>query len=134
MIRSMPTTSAMPTAIASASAQRRDADHDRHEDDRSRDGLDQLDEGVGEPLGVLGGVGRHQAEDDAGGDRHQHEEPQLRVQPAAWAILGNFSPGHCHGRLGPARLRMDAPPHRIAVRGRRGPRQRRAGACSVHGC
>ena len=38
-------------------------------------GLDQLDERVGQPLGLLGRAGRDEPEHDARGDPHQHEEP-----------------------------------------------------------
>ena len=58
-------------------AERGDADHDREEDHRAGDGLDQLDEGVGEPLGLLRRARRDKAEDDPRHDRHDDPEPQL---------------------------------------------------------
>ena len=77
-------------------AERGDADHDREEDHRAGDGLDQLDEGVGQPLGLLRRARRHQAEDDAEADRDDDPEPQLLEQPSlphgrAWYPLTELS-------------------------------------------
>src|SRR3954466_3401098 len=58
-------------------AQRRDADHAGDEDHRDGHRLDEVDEGVGEPLGLLSAVGCDEAEDDPGGDRDEHPEPEL---------------------------------------------------------
>ena len=58
-------------------AERGDADHDGEEDHRAGDGLDHLDEGVGEPFGLLGLSRRDKAEDDARADRDDDPEPQL---------------------------------------------------------
>ena len=69
-------------------AERRDADHDGDEDHRAGDGLDELDERVGEPLAPSRPAsGATSPNDDAGGDRDEHPEPQLGVEPAARTIV-----------------------------------------------
>jgi hypothetical protein len=67
--------------------QRRDADDDRQEDHRRGDRLDELQEGVGEPLRLLRCSGGGEAEDRSGRDRHYHPEPQLRRHAATPARL-----------------------------------------------
>ena len=70
-------------------AQRGDADHDRDEDDRRGDRLDELQERVREPLRVGRRTRGDQAEHDAGGDRHQDPEPQL---PLHGSVSSRLSP------------------------------------------
>jgi hypothetical protein len=74
-------------ARAGEVAEGRDTDHDGDEDHRPGDGLDELDEGVGQPLRLDGGVGHGQAEHDAGGDGDEHPHPELAGELAARAAL-----------------------------------------------
>ena len=77
-------------------AERGDADHDRDEDHRAGDRLDQLDEGVGQPFRLLRRPRRDEPDDDAEGDRDDHPEPQLFEDPSllswpAWYPLIELS-------------------------------------------
>ena len=56
--------------------------HDRAEDDRRDEHADGLDEGVAERFHPRADVGIEPAERDAGGHRHQHQEPQLQIPTA----------------------------------------------------
>ncbi|MCO5561355.1 hypothetical protein L7F22_014976 [Adiantum nelumboides] len=92
-------------------AQRGDADDDGAEDDRADDDLDHLDEGVGQPLGLLGEPGGEEAHQDAGDDADDDPEPELGVD----LLLGPGGgggprPGRavCVGGLGHVR-----PPRRV---------------------
>jgi hypothetical protein len=110
-------------------AERRDADHDGDEDDRAGDRLDQLDERVGQPLGLDRLLLEQQPEGDAEHDCDQHPEPQLAVDPAASPLGPLVALRHARillshsrllpqdsdpGRLVPSRRHL----HTTALRGR----------------